>query len=64
MSTPNWIAAVADGADPTGARDSTAAIRTALRKAAASITTRGSASVVYLPTGPTRPLPPLSSRLA
>jgi hypothetical protein len=40
MSTPNWIAAEANGADPTGVKDSTAAIRAALGRAAASITTR------------------------
>ncbi|HEX6931519.1 MAG TPA: right-handed parallel beta-helix repeat-containing protein [Streptosporangiaceae bacterium] len=51
MNTPNWIDAQASGADPTGARDSTAAISAALAKAAACVTTPGAPSVVYLASG-------------
>jgi Pectate lyase superfamily protein len=51
MNTPNWIDAHASGADPTGVHDSTAAIRAALARAAACITTPGSPSVVYLASG-------------
>ena len=51
MNTPNWIDAQAGGADPTGVHDSTAAIKTALRRAAVCVTTPGSPSVVYLASG-------------